>query len=270
MSKIELKDYQKEAIKLAVNVPLNMVCCQTGTGKSVISTFYTRYLINKKLTDKVILCSTKTGCNSFHKAFGKRVGVEVPQYDELEDVLNFFTNNERVMIMKHSMIEKLGFTQANIDFIRNALTNNYKRITIIIDEGHKLSNPEAILHQAFQNIRFAFERISVQTATPYGSSLSSLYGLVCLIYPKLWRSKRAFYDDHIEEKVIIDYKTKKVRRKEEVAYRNLDMLRKKLEPFAYFYYPELDLNFIEHKTRLKDYTEYDNICMGVVPEEELK
>lgn len=267
---IELLDYQKEAVKLAVKIPYHMIAVQTGKGKSLISVFYTRYLLNKKLADKVILCSTKTGVNSFKKAFGKRVGYDVPQYDNLEDVLNFFSNDEKICIIKHSIVEKLGFDQNNINCIRNTLTNNYKRIAIVLDEVHKFSNDTSNLHQAFMNIRFAFERISVQTATPFGSELTQLYGIIHLIYPKLWKNKREFINNYIEEKVIIDYRTKRVKRKEIVSYHHLNELRNKISSFTYFYFPPLDLTFVEHKTRLKDYTDYDNMCKGVLSLEDLK
>lgn len=270
MAKIELKDYQKDAVKFAVNVPYNGIFIQTGRGKSLVASFYTRVLLNHKLVDKVILCSTKTGVNSLHKAFKTRLGVDVNQYDEESDTLNFFRNDEKIMICKHSMIEKLGFNQNNIDAIRDILTKDYKRIAIVIDECHKFSSTTSNVHQAFLNIRFAFERISLHTATPYGSSLEQLYGIICLIHPKLWRSKRAFYDDHIEEKVLLDYRTKKVRRKEIVAYKNLDKLREKILPFCYFYYPPLDLNFIEHKAPLQDYTDYEALCKGLLSREELE
>lgn len=269
MSKVELKDYQKDAVKLAINVPHHLIACQVGRGKSIIATFYTRYLINKKLADKVILAGTKTSVNSFHKAFEVRAGVKVPQYDKVEDVLNFFSNDEKVCIIKHSIIEKLGYDQNSLDYIYDSLSKNYKRIAIVVDECHKLSNDKSKLHFAFANLRFAFERISMQTATPYSTSIVQLYGIISLIQPKLWKNQKAFRDKYIEEKVIIDYKTKRVKRKEEVAYHNLDKLRKEIEPFTYFYYPPLDLNFIEHKTRLKSYDVYDDLCRGVLTEEML-
>ena len=61
----------------------------------------------------------------------------------------------------------------------------------------------------------------------------------------------------------------KVARKEKVAYRNLLDLRKKIEPFTFFYYPKIKLNFIQHNVVLKDYSEYDEICKGVLTAKEL-
>lgn len=269
--KLELLSYQKDAVKFGLKVPFHAVFVRVGRGKSVISVFYSRLLLNKNLADKVILAGSKTSVNSFKKAFEKRAGVKVPQYDDVEDVFNFIEDDkQKICLIKHSMVQKLGFDQANIDRLEKTLTDNYKRIAVVIDECHRFANDTSNLHMAFQNIRFAFERISIQTATPIMSHLESLYGLTKLLYPKLWRSKRAFYDDHVEEKVITDYRTRRVLRKETIAYKNLDKLREKILPFSFFYYPELDLKFIEHKTRLRDYSEYDKLCQGLLTEEELE
>lgn len=267
--KIELYQYQKEAVKLAISVPYHLIAVQTGKGKSIISVFYLRILFKKNLADKVILIGTKTSVNSFIKAFSK-VGVTIPQYDNEEDALNFFFNDEKICIWKHSMIKKIGYNESYLAQIRKELEDNYKRIAVVLDEGHELSNDESNLHMGFMNLRFAFERISVQTATPVGSLLTQLYGCIHLIYPKLWKSKRAFCNDHVEEKILYDYRTRRVKRKEIVAYKNLNMLRSKIAPFTYFYYPPLDLHFIEHKTRLKDYDKYLDLCRGVIPKEELE
>ena len=109
MAKIELRDYQKEAVRKAVEVPHNLICIQTGKGKSLVGVFYARALIKNKLADKVIFASTKTGVGSFKKAFTKRVGVNINQYDDPCDFMNFLISDEKVCIIKHSMFEKLGF-----------------------------------------------------------------------------------------------------------------------------------------------------------------
>ena len=108
----------------------------------------------------------------------------------------------------------------------------------------------------------------IMTATPYSSCLTQLYGIVHLINPTLWKSKTAFERDHIVEQVIkVDGK---VRRKEKIAYKNLKMLREKISPFTFFYYPKINLRFFDHKVQLKDYTDYDEICKGVLTVTELE
>ena len=119
------------------------------------------------------------------------------------------------------------------------------------------------------NLRFMFERISLHTATPYSSCLSQLYGLFDIIQPGLYSNKQEFFDEHIEERRVKDGKTGRILRKEKVCYHHLDVLRERMEPFTYFYYPPLDLHFKTYHTRLKDYTEYDALCMGLLSREDL-
>lgn len=270
MAKFELKDYQREAVKKAVMIPYNLICIQTGRGKSAVGTFYSRILFKNNLVDKVIFCSTKTGVGSFKKAFTKRLGVEVNQYDDPKDVMNFLINDEKVCIIKHSMLEKLGLDETYLSAIKEVMTHAYKRIAIVLDEAHKLSNEEGVGHFAFMNLRFMFERISLHTATPYSSCLSQIYGLIDMIYPKMYySSKRDFFNQHIEERILRDPKTYKVLRKEKVMYHHLKELRETLEKFTYFYYPPIDLHFKTYHTRLDNYEYYDALCMGVLSKEDL-
>lgn len=268
--KLILKDYQQEAVKKAVKVPYNLICLATGRGKSLVGTFYARLLFKHHLVDKVVFASTKSGVGSFKKAFTKRAGVEVNQYDDPRDFMNFLISDEKVCIIKHSMFEKLGLDETFRSAIETVLTHQYKRIAVVVDEAHKLSSDDGKGHFAFMNLRFMFERISLHTATPYSSCLSQLYGLIDMIYPGLYHDKHDFYNQHIEERIIKDPKTHRTIRKEKVCYHHLKELRELLEPFTYFYFPPLDLHFKTYHTRLENYEEYDSLCMGLLSREDLE
>ena len=110
------------------------------------------------------------------------------------------------------------------------------------------------------------------TATPYSSCLSQFYGLIHLIYPKLWKSKRQFFDNYIEEIAIKDPRTHRIVRKEKVKYKNLKEFREKIEPFTYFYYPPIPLVHISHETKLskEHYNEYLEKCWGIMRDEDLE
>ena len=241
------------------------------THNTIISIFQIRYLINKKLCDKAVIAVTKTATVPFIKDFSRVAKIDLKLIENFEDYLRFLeSDTEKVCMIKHSFFEKLGYNQNNIDDVDKQLKDKPRNMLLIIDEAHKMNNIESIAHQAFDNIRHTFDRITLLTATPYSSCLTQLYGLVHLIYPHLWKSKRAFKDDHVEEKDIRDWKTGKYLRPETVRYMNLAMLREKIKPFTYFYFPKLSLNFIQHSVELTNYEEYDRICLGVLTEEDLK
>jgi hypothetical protein len=162
----------------------------------------------------------------------------------------------------------MGFIENNINLIKKLLTKDYKRISLIIDEAHEMNNTSGQLHQAYNNIKFMLERVCVMTATPYSSCLTQLYGLVCLIQPKLWKNIYEFKSLFIEEKKVKNWKTGKYH-PEKQAYKNLKLLREQISPFTYFYFPKVKLNFTEYKIELKNYEEYNNIARGLLNKKDL-
>lgn len=266
---IKLFDFQIEAVKRAISSFYQLICVRTGGGKTIIAMTYANLLLKKNLSDKVVFACTVSASAAVHAEFEEKFDIDVPIYTETEQFLDFLRDSKKkICIIKHSMFEKLGKDQNIIDGIREILTGNNARVGLVIDEVHKLSNDKGLEHLAFMNIKFMFNRIMIMTATPYSSCLTQLYGIVHLINPTLWKSKTAFERDHIVEQVIkVD---EKVRRKEKIAYKNLKMLREKISPFTFFYYPKINLRFFDHKVQLKDYTDYDEICKGVLTVTELE
>ena len=133
---IVLKQYQKEAVEMAVKEDYNMICIQAGRGKSLVGAFYARVLFKHNLVDKIIYASTKTGVGSIKKAFTKRCGVPINQYDDPSDVMNFLISDEKVCVVKHSMFEKLGLDETYRSSLRTLMTHHYQRIALVIDEAH--------------------------------------------------------------------------------------------------------------------------------------
>lgn len=266
--KIKLFPFQKEAVTRALQNLYYLLCIRTGGGKTLIAMFYTRLLLNKKLAEKVVFACTVSAAVAVRGEFEDKVGLEVSQYDTAEGFLEFLKNNEKVCVIKHSLFEKLGLNQKVINSIRDILENNGNRVALVIDEAHKLSNDKGVAHSAYMNIKFMFERVILMTATPYQSCLSQIFGTIRLINPRLWKSKAEFTRRYIEEQIIMQ--KGRVRRKEKIAYKNLQDLREKIKPFTFFYYPKIKLNFFDHKIKLKDYTDYDNIAKGVLTAAELE
>lgn len=268
MGKTELFDFQKEAVKRALNSLNYLLCVRVGGGKTLIAMFYARLLRKKKLADKVAFACTVSAAVAVAGEFEEKLGLKVPQISTVEDYFKWLDNDEPICIFKHSFFEKLGYNQGVIDDLDAFLKRTNKKVALVVDEVHKMSNEKGIAHTAFQNIRFSFCRVLAMTGTPWQSGLEQLYGTIRIVNTKLWRSRAAFTRDHIVQEVI--RVNGKVRRVETVAYQNLKLLRDKIAPFTYFYYPKIPLNFIYHNVKLPDYTEYDEICKGVMTEKELE
>lgn len=264
MTKISLRDYQKEAVKFAVSVPKSLLCMRVGSGKTICAMFTLRYLLNHKLTDKAIVACTKSSVSVFKEDFKEKANLDVrliEDPDELYKFLNF--SKEKICLVKHSMFEKAGNDIISLRKL-GEVADEGVRVTLVIDEAHKLQNPQGVAHEAYERMSFLFERVTLLTATPYSSCLSQFYGLIHLIYPNLWKNKTAFFNRYIEEITIKDPKTFRVVRKEKIGYRNLKEFRALIEPFTYFYYPKVPIVHVEHHTRLENYEEYNKLCRGIL------
>ena len=176
------------------------------------------------------------------------------------------------------MFELIGSNNNYLKDIEKEISTRKLRMFLALDEAHNLSSAAGVTslrksagvgHVNFERCRFMFARIALLTATPYSSCLSQFYGLIHLIYPELWDTPKAFWNQYIKVKEIRDWKTGKFLRYEPQEYINLPQLRKQIEPFAYFYYPPAILHFVEHYTRLKDYTKYNELVMGVITQEDI-
>lgn len=266
MSKIILRDYQKDAVKFTEKVDKSLLCMRVGSGKTVCAMFSLRNFFKKNLSDKAIVACTKSSVAVFKEDFKEKAGLKVDLIEDPYELLDFLDSDEKVCIVKHSMFEKAG----NDVYILKKLEEVAKKmkVALVIDEAHKLQNPEGVVHEAYHHMSFLFNKVILLTATPYSSCLSQFYGLIHLIYPKLWKSKREFFNRYIDEITILSPVTRRPVRKEKVRYKNLKEFRSFIEPFTYFYYPKIPLVHREHHTRLSDYTEYNNLCKGILSDED--
>ena len=267
--KIKLRDYQVEAVKFAKKVDRCLFCMRVGSGKTICAMFSLRSFFKNNMIDKAVVACTKSSVPVFVEDFKEKAGLDVKVVEEVDDFVNFFRSEDKVCIIKHSMFEKAGNDLMTIKKLEKIYDSGMK-VALVIDEAHKMQNPEGVQHDAYFHIEEMFSRVILMTATPYSSCLSQFYGLIHLIYPKLWRSKRAFFDEYIDEISIRDPRTKRVVRKEKVRYKNLKSFREKIEPFTYFYYPPIPLVHKEIKCKLSNehYEEYLRLCWGILTDED--
>ena len=270
--KIKLRDYQQEAVNFAKRVKRCLFCMRVGSGKTVCAMFSLRAFFKEKLIDKAVVACTKSSVPVFVEDFKEKANIDVPVIEDPEEFVKFFKNKkDKVCVIKHSMFEKAGNDIMIVKKLEQIYDSGTK-VALVIDEAHKMQNPEGVQHDAYFHIEEMFDRVILMTATPYSSCLSQFYGLIHLIYPKLWKSKRQFFDNYIEEITIKDPRTFRVVRKEKVAYKNLKEFRKRIEPFTYFYYPAIPLVHKEVKCRLSEehYGQYLQLCWGILDSESIE
>ena len=269
---IKLRDYQKAAVEFVNNVNYALLCMRVGSGKTICAMFALRSFFRNNKVDKAIIACTKSSVSVFKEDFKEKAGMSVNLIEDPDDLLRFLRDPKaKVCLVKHSMFEKAGNDVITIKLL-DKIAQEGLRVALVIDEAHKLQNPDGVAHEAFEHIRFLFNRIILLTATPYSSCLSQFYGLIHLIYPKLWKSKREFFNRYIDEVTILSPITHRVVRKEKVRYKNLKEFRKLIESFTYFYYPNVPLVHTEHHGKLSEehMKEYDKLCQGILSEEDLE
>lgn len=265
--KIKLRDYQQEAVNFAKRVDRCLFCMRVGSGKTVCAMFALRSFFKNKLIDKAVIACTKSSVPVFVEDFKGKANLDVRVIEDENEFVEFFKGKEKVCIIKHGMFKKAGNDIMTVKRLEKIYDKGIK-VALVIDEAHKMQNPEGVEHDAFMHIEELFNRIILMTATPYSSCLSQFYGLIHLIRQDVWKSKREFYDRYIDEIIIKDPRTHRPVRKEKIAYKNLKEFRSKIEPFTYFYYPSIPLVHKEHYTRLKDYSTYNELCWGTLSDED--
>ena len=266
--KIKLRDYQQEAVNFAKRVERCLFCMRVGSGKTICAMFALLSFFKNKLIDKAVVACTKSSVPVFVEDFKEKANLDVRVIEDENEFVEFFKGKEKVCIIKHGMFKKAGNDIMTIKRLEKIYDKGIK-VALVIDEAHKMQNPEGIEHDAFLHIEEMFGRIILMTATPYSSCLSQFYGLIHLIRQDIWKSKREFYDRYIDEIIIKDPRTHRPVRKEKIAYKNLKEFRSKIEPFTYFYYPPIPLCHVEHKVKLSEehYRQYLELCWGILDEE---
>lgn len=270
MAKIVLKDYQEEAVKYALKNERVLFCMRVGSGKTFSSLFSLRMFFKNNWIDKGIIACTKSSTLAFKEDLKEKLGYNVELIEKPEKLFRFLRSKDKVRLVKHSMLKELGSDVNYIRELSELCMEQGMRIGLIIDEAHKLQNTDGVSHEAFNRISVLFSRIILMTATPYSSCLSQFYGLIHLIYPDLWKSKREFFNKYIDEVLVRDPRTFRVIRKEKVQYKNLKDFREHVTPFTYFYYPPIPLVHKEFKTKLPEYKmkEYEELCKGILRDED--
>ena len=269
MAKIQLRDYQVEAVNFTQKVDKSLLCMRVGSGKTVCAMFAIREYFKRKKVDKTIIACTKSSVSVFQQDFKEKAGLKIKLIESTSELIDFLKGEEKICIVKHSMFEKAGNDLTVIKQLEKLYMNGL-RTALVIDEAHKIQNPDGLAQEAYHRIDFMFDKVILLTATPYSSCLSQFYGLICVIYPDLWKNKKAFFDMYIDEIAIRDRISHRVVRKEKIRYKNLKHFRKMIEPFTYFYYPKIPLVHMTHSCKLSEehYRQYLDLCWGILRDEE--
>lgn len=201
--KAPFEDFQKEDISKAVNQNRFLFGWGTGTGKSYALSYLIQNFINKNITDKFILFTTKVGCLNlkeeilkFTNSISPEEIISISSVNGLKDRL-IFKKEYKVVILNYSSYiyiaqayAKLKNPKAGTKFrscpipISEWLEN--KPGVMLLDESHSISNPKSLLSQGITMLckNNNFKYVYLFTGT-FANKFEQMYAQLNLLDSKL-------------------------------------------------------------------------------------
>ena len=266
---ITLRDYQEDAINFSTSRPASLISLSTGTGKSICFIKSAIDLLNRGDVKKAIVFGTKSSCLELHDEMQSKI-----EYDDGssfkpllissdESLEGFFTNPEEdVAIIQY---EKL--TSLDLRTLFKGL-NKYPT-AVYCDESQRLKTPTAMLTKCFVAIRKPIKYLTFLTATPIMSKLIDLFYQVQILDSKIFKNRTVFSSTFIEEKMVKNWKTGR-QYPEIVGYKNLELMREKIKPICFDYYPKQDTEYLVHKCTLSNPNDYMTASEGLLNSKDAK
>lgn len=181
--KIKLKDYQYKSSFLLANAHSGFDFSVPGSGKTIIT--YSTYAVLKaeKIIDNILIIGPKNAYNAWFDEYKTCFGRN-PNFENLSE-----SNIKDAKIYLCSSVENhKEVTFINIDKIRNLQKELAKFLSssnciLIIDEGHKIKNPNASSTKVVMNLSTYVDYKIILTGTPMPNGYEDLVSLAYVINP---------------------------------------------------------------------------------------
>jgi len=252
----------------------------TGSGKSVMQILLACYLLNHKKVSKVIHVAPKSGCVSVLEDYEKHCTEQPTHIKTLDDLYNFLEKDSySVGVVQYNLINKAivyepsPLKQTIVATMDQRLLDLFKdtRICVTFDEFHTLKNPQAQVTQNWEYLRKHINYCYGFTASTYMKNLYDIYHLCNFLDKTLFRTKTQFTKDFMRvRRKTLYLRSGRRHINEIVGYKNLELLKSRLDNIMCVYQPKLNVvNHIEG-TKLADMEDYAIVANGIVNEEEVQ
>lgn len=238
---------------------------QCGIGKTLITS-----VANKVLLDmynnvvSIIVCPVKALKAFRRELFDKLLlSIDVVGIISTESTeYNLDTN--RIIVCTDTQLDKL-------DRVTAELKSRNVPMILNVDEAHKLQDKKSKYYQVMSSIRSRCSVVWLMTATPILNSLDSLYNIVNFSSPT-FLGKKVDFDNYFTLWELRDQyikrggKPQKIKVKEVYGYKNLDILRDKLNEIMIVRGKEYNLKFTALHCDLSDddYDTYKRVSSGIL------
>lgn len=252
--------HQIDAAKFMASRNAALLAYATGTGKSLCQILTSFLLIQKERIDKFLIVATPNSLIEIKNDF-EQFSDYVPKILSTVEELKVFllTDESKIGIIKYGLIDRTSATEL-YPILRSV------RTAVSFDEFHKLKNREALVTQAFVQIRGAFTYCYGSTATAVTSKLEDLYWLIDFLSPGLLGTYTDFSDRYMERQLQTIYLPGGATRKvwKILRYKNLDDLRERLSFVMTTFYPPYDIRYTTVRTPMRNPLPYLEAAEGVL------
>lgn len=181
--KIQLRDYQYTAAFQMIIGKGGFNFSVPGSGKTIISYAAYGYMLEKKILNKVLIVAPKNACNAWYEEW-------TTCFNSIPDFINLSNRATKYCcaylnssVANHKKIAFINYDK--VRSMKSELSNylNSETSLLVIDEGHKIKNPEAKVTKAVLSAcKYSDYRI-ILTGTPMPNGYEDLYSLFSIYSP---------------------------------------------------------------------------------------
>ena len=238
---------------------------QCGLGKTLITSVANKVLLDKYSTVvSIIVCPVKA-LKAFRRELFEKLLLKEDEVGIISaDYTLYNLDTNRIFVCTDTRVEKL-------DRITAELKSRNIPMILNVDEAHKLQDKKSKFSMIMSSIRSRCSIVWLMTATPILNSLDSLYNIVNFSSPGFLGKKDAFDNNFTLWNLRDQYikrggKATKIKVKDVYGYKNLDILREKLNDIIIVRGKEYNLKFTALECDLsdKDYEIYKRVSSGIL------
>ena len=164
-------DYQKEAVDQIKELEYGGIFHEQGLGKTKIAIDIMLHWLQTEVVDSVILVVKKNLIRNWYEELEAHTHIR-PRILTQDRKANFqaFNSPIRLYISNYEVIKS--------ELARFNLFLEARSVGVVLDEAHKIKNPEAELTKAFHAISPKFKRKLMLTGTPIANRPYDIWSLI--------------------------------------------------------------------------------------------
>ena len=164
-------DYQSEAVDQLKELEYGAIFHEQGLGKTKIAIDIMLYWLNQNLVDSVIIVVKKNLVHNWQKELASHTHI-IPRVLAQDKKANFHAFNSPIRAyLAHYEVFKSE--QGRMKLFQAA-----RKVGIILDEAHKIKNPDAALTKVFLKLAPGFTKRVILTGTPIANRPYDIWSLI--------------------------------------------------------------------------------------------